>query len=42
MEKIAFIGSYDKADMLVCIAKILTTLKKKVIVIDANALTKTR
>lgn len=42
MEKIAFIGSYDKADMLVCIAKILTTMKKKVIVIDATALSKTR
>lgn len=42
MEKVAFIGSYDKADMLICIAKILTLMKKKVIVIDTTALSKTR
>lgn len=42
MEKIAFIGSYDKADMLIAIAKILTFMKKKVIVIDSTALSKTR
>lgn len=42
MEKIAFIGSYDKADMIVSIAKILTIMKKKVIVIDSTALSKTR
>lgn len=42
MEKIAFIGSYDKADMLIYIAKTLTYMKKKVIVIDATALSKTR
>lgn len=42
MEKVAFIGSYDKADMLICVAKILTLMKKKVIVIDTTALSKTR
>lgn len=42
MEKIAFIGSYDKADMIICVAKILTLMKKKVIVIDSTALSKTR
>lgn len=42
MEKIAFIGSYDKADMMICVAKILTLMKKKVIVIDSTALSKTR
>lgn len=42
MEKVAFIGSYDKADMIICIAKILTIMKKKVIVIDSTALSKTR
>lgn len=42
MKKIAFIGSYDKADMIIAIAKILTIMKKKVIVIDATALSKTR
>ncbi len=42
MEKIAFIGSYDKADMIICVAKILTLMKKKVIVIDSTSLSKTR
>ena len=42
MEKVAFIGSYDKADMLICVAKVLTLMKKKVIVIDTTALSKTR
>ena len=42
MKKVAFIGSYDKADMIICIAKLLTIMKKKVIVIDATALSKTR
>lgn len=42
MEKVAFIGSYDKTDMLLYMAKILTILKKKVIVIDTTALQKSR
>lgn len=42
MEKVAFIGSYDKADMIISIAKLLTIMKKKVIVIDATSLSKTR
>jgi hypothetical protein len=42
MEKIAFIGSYDKADMLLYIAKIISIMGKKVILIDASALQKTR
>lgn len=42
MEKIAFIGSYDKADMITYIAKILSNMGKKVIVIDSTALQKTR
>lgn len=42
MEKIAFIGSYDKADMIICVAKILSLMNKKVIVIDSTALSKTR
>ena len=36
MDKIAFIGSYDKADMIIYVAKILTFLGKKVLVIDAT------
>lgn len=42
MEKVAFIGSYDKADMLIYIAKLLVLMKKKVIVIDTTALSKSR
>lgn len=42
MEKIAFIGSYDKADMITYIAKILTIMNKKVLVVDSTALQKTR
>ena len=38
MEKIAFIGSYDKADMIIYIAKILSIMGKKVIVVDSTAL----
>lgn len=36
MRKIGFIGSYDKIDMIINVAKILTTLGKKVLVIDAT------
>lgn len=42
MKKIAFIGSYDKADMIIYIAKILTNLGKKVLVVDSTVLQKTR
>ena len=42
MEKVAFIGSYDKADMILYIAKVLTNLGKKVLVIDSTVLQKTR
>ena len=31
MKKIGFIGAYDKTDLIIYIAKILTTLKKKVL-----------
>ena len=42
MEKIAFIGSYDKADLIIYIAKILANIGKKVLVVDSTALQKTR
>lgn len=42
MQKIAFIGSYDKADMMLYVAKILSVMGKKVIIVDATALQKTR
>lgn len=42
MEKIAFIGSYDKADMILYIGKIITNMRKKVLIVDSTALQKTR
>ncbi len=34
MKKIGFIGTYDKTDLILNIAKILTTMKQRVIVVD--------
>lgn len=42
MKKIGFIEAYDKTDLLLYIAKILTTLNKKVLVIDATINQKAR
>lgn len=36
MKKIGFIGAYDKIDMIIYVAKILTAVGKKVLVIDAT------
>lgn len=36
MEKIGFIGAYDKTDFIIYIAKILTVLGKRVLVIDST------
>lgn len=36
MKKIGFIGVYDKTDMLLNIAKILTTMNNRVLIIDAT------
>ena len=36
MEKIGFIGAYDKENLIMCVAKILTELGKKVMVIDST------
>ena len=42
MKKIGFIGAYDKTDMLLNIAKILTTMKNKVLIIDSTINQKAR
>ena len=42
MKKIGFIGAYDKTDLIVYVAKILTLLGKKVIVIDSTVNQKAR
>lgn len=42
MKKIGFIGAYDKIDLILYVAKILTTLKQKVLVIDSTINQKAR
>lgn len=42
MRKIGFIGAYDKTDLIIYIAKILTMMKKKVLVIDSTLTQKAR
>ena len=42
MEKINFIGAYDKTDSIMYIAKILTEMKKKVIIVDATLTQKSK
>ncbi len=42
MKKVAFIGSYDKADMIIYIAKTLINMGKKVLVVDSTVMQKTR
>lgn len=36
MKKVGFIGTYDKTDLLVNIAKVLTEMKNKVLIIDTT------
>lgn len=42
MEKVGFIGNYDKIDLIIYTAKVLTKLGKKVLVIDATENQKSR
>lgn len=42
MKKVAFIGSFDKADIIIYVAKTLTNLGKKVLVVDSTVTQKTR
>ena len=42
MKKIGFIGAYDKTDLMLYVAKIITTLKKKVLIIDATTTQKAK
>ena len=36
MEKVGFIGAFDKTDLLIHLAKIMTILNKRVIIIDSS------
>lgn len=42
MKKYVFIGAYDKTDMLLYVAKILTMMGKKVMLVDTTVLKKSR
>ncbi len=42
MKKYVFIGAYDKTDMLLYVAKILTMMGKKVMLVDTTILKKSR
>lgn len=42
MKKVGFIGVYDKIDLIIYIAKVITTLGKKVLVIDSTITQKAR
>ena len=42
MEKIGFIGGYDKTDLIIYVAKILTKLGNKVLILDTTKKQKTR
>ena len=42
MEKVGFVGGYDKTDLIIYIAKILTEMGNKVIIIDTTQKQKTR
>lgn len=42
MKKIGFIGAFDKTDLIIYTAKILTEVKKRVLVVDTTILQKAR
>lgn len=42
MKKIVFIGGYDKSDIIIYIAKLLSLLKKRILIIDTTLLQKTK
>jgi len=42
MEKVGFIGEYDKTDLIIYVAQVLTKLGKKVLILDTTQRQKTR
>ena len=42
MKTVGFIGAYDKTDLIIYIAKLLTVANKSVLIIDASTLQKTK
>ena len=42
MKKIAFISGYDKADIIIYIAKILSMMRKRILIVDTTLIQKTK
>ena len=42
MKKIGFIGAYDKTDLLLNLAKILTVMNNRVLIIDSSLMQKAK
>lgn len=42
MKTIGFIGAYDKSDLIIYIAKLLTAIEKRVLIVDATILQKVK
>ena len=42
MEQVGFIGAYDKKDLLINVAKVLSNLNKKVLIVDATTMQRFR
>ena len=42
MEKVGFIGGYDKIDLMIYTAKILTAMGKRIIILDTTQKQKSR
>ena len=42
MKKVGFIGAFEKTDLIIYLAKVLTEAKKRVLVIDTTILQKAR
>ena len=42
MQTIGFIGAYDKADLIIYIAKILTAMGKSILIVDSTTLQKAK
>ena len=42
MEKVGFIGNYDKIDLIIYTAKVLTKIGKKILIVDATGNQKSR
>ena len=42
MRTVGFIGAYDKIDLIIYVARLLTEMNKRVLIIDATTLQKAK